>query len=224
MEQNLTQRVQGIYDRVNALWRLHESDLFSGACGFSILSGPPVPRPSLMLIGANPGFGVDDHEPRLEASWPPTSYIGDADWTLARKLRSIFAEAKRPEALKTSLQTNFLFFKSSSLSREGRYPWLSVSPSTRAFLEHRCSEEVIELIKNLRPGLILVLGLDPFDRHALNAETIMLDRTGKRRLLVTGDISGQPAIGVLHPSGARVAAEDWTRVSAYLATRIPAEG
>ncbi len=222
MEQNLTQRVQGIYDRVNALWGLHKADLFGGACGFSILSGPPEFEPSLMIIGANPGFGADDTEPHIEVSWPAASYIADADWTLARKLRAIFATAERPEALKACLQTNFLFFKSSSLGRDGRYPWLAVSPSIRATLEQRCSEEVIELIRNVKPGLILVLGLDPFDKHAANAETAMLDRSAKRRLLVTGEIAGYPAIGVLHPTGARVAAQDWSRVSGYLSTRIPA--
>lgn len=117
-------RVRRLYDWVNKLWVEHGDDLFGGACGFSVLSGPPIERALVMIIGANPEFGADDNQPSVEKTWPARSYIQDAQWSLARKIRAIFAEAGRSSSLDRAVQTNFLFFKTTTikLADDSRYP------------------------------------------------------------------------------------------------------
>jgi len=215
-------RVRRLYGRVNELWSEHRDDLFGGACGFSVLSGPPIERPQVMIIGANPGFGVDDDQPCVEETWPARSYIQDAQWPLARKIRAIFAEAGRSSHLERAVQTNFLFFKSSTIkfADDSRYPWEAVASGVRTKLERWCADEVEELVGALEPEIVLVLGIAPFDVHVRDASTVLMDRSGRRRLLAAGRIAGRPAVGILHPTGAQVAGADWSRVAAVLAERI----
>lgn len=214
--------VRGLYERVNVMWRMHREDLFGGACGFDVLSGPPAYRPAVMIIGANPGFGAHDRGPSEDATWPATSYISEAQWPLAIKIRSIFAEAGRSGALDTAIQTNFLFFKSSSImpGPGSRYPWRDIAPSVRMQLERWSAEEIRELIRVLEPALVIVLGTATFNAHAQHARTVLKDRTAKRDLLLEGMIAERPAIGILHPTGARVANADWSRVATELAQRL----
>ncbi|MBA2935648.1 hypothetical protein HZF05_16310 [Sphingomonas sp. CGMCC 1.13654] len=213
---------RGLYGRVNEMWGKHREDLFGGACGFDVLSGPPAYRPAVMIIGANPGFGAHDHRPSEDTTWPVTSYISEAQWPLAIKIRSIFAEAGRSDALDTAIQTNFLFFKSSSINAGpgSRYPWSDVAPMVRMKLERWSAEEIKDLIRVLEPALIIVLGTATFNAHAHHRRTVLRDRTGKRDLLLEGIIAERPAIGILHPTGARVANADWSRVSTELAERL----
>ena len=216
------ERVRRLYGRVNKLWLEHRDDLFGGACGFSVLSGPPIERPSVMIIGANPGFGADDNQPSVEETWPARSYIQDAQWSLARKIRAIFAEAGRSSDLDRAVQTNFLFFKSSTIkfADDSRYPWEAVAFGVQTKLERWCAHEVEELVSILEPEIVLVLGIAPFDLHAQDVSTVLMDRSGRRRLLVAGQIAGRPAIGILHPTGAQVAGADWSRVAAVFAERL----
>lgn len=211
-----------LYERVNAKWAEHGPSIFGGACGFSVLSGPPHFQPELMIIGSNPGFGADDTTPHVEDTWPENTYIVDADWSLARKLRSIFIDAQRQHVLLGAIQTNFLFFKSSSLGTDGQYPWRTVERSLRTELERWCANEMQDLVRVLAPRMILILGLAAFDQHASNAETVLKDGAGKRRLLMRGQLGESVALGILHPTGCRVTSADWNRVSAYLASTLPA--
>jgi hypothetical protein len=64
---------RSMYERVNQKWRDTGAKIFDGACGFSILGGPPVFGPELMVAGGNPGFGARDHQPHIEVSWPKRS-------------------------------------------------------------------------------------------------------------------------------------------------------
>ncbi|MFD1612768.1 hypothetical protein ACFSCW_13250 [Sphingomonas tabacisoli] len=223
-QQNSAERIEAraaqMYARINELWCEHREDIFGGACGFSILSGPPAHRPPLLVIGANPGFGANDHGPDVEICWPTTSYIGSATWPLAGKLRYIFERAGKGGLLDHALQTNFLFFKSSSLKKESRYRWFNLPGHLRSKLEGICAAELFELISMIEPRLILVLGLDPFDTYATGVDTVLRDRNGKRRLLVKGYIAGLPAVATLHPTGAQVANEDWMRVSDWLRQNV----
>lgn len=207
-----------MYERVNDLWSRRGNEIFDGACGFSVLSGPPIYRPKLMIIGENPGFGADDHEPHVERRWPEQSHITDASWILARKLRAIFDTGRHRNLLNTAIQTNFQFFKSSYIDKPSRFRWNSLPSLLRSELKIFCLHELTGYVRISEPKLILVLGLDVFDRHASEARPIMRDRSGKRRLLVEGRIFSVPAIGILHPSGAQVANEDWTRVASYIDT------
>jgi hypothetical protein len=72
----------------------------------------------------------------------------------------------------------------------------------------------------LEPEIVLVVSIAPFNVHAQDASTVLMDRSGRRRLLVAGRIAGRPAIGILHLTGAHVAGADRSRVAAVLAERL----
>lgn len=134
-QQQLERYATAMYARTNALWAQRGPEVFGGDCGFSILSGPPLVEPPLMVIGANPGFGADGHEPHLATGWPARSHLDDATWTLARKLRTIFSSPILRPMLSGAMQCNFNFFASSSIARESRYRRDDLPPAVRADLE-----------------------------------------------------------------------------------------
>ncbi len=201
-----------MYERINALWQERRSEIFDGACGFSLISGPPMLNPALMIVGANPGFGVSDYQPKIELSWPHRSYIPTGDWDLARRLLKIFGAGDGLGLLTGAVQTNFQFFKSASIKTPSRYRWFDLPALLRRDLDAACTKELSGFVDATSPAAILVLELDVFDTHATGATTILRDRANKRRLLVRGKVFHSPAWGVLHPTGAQVADEDWLRV------------
>lgn len=201
----------GTYERVNALWEARKHEIFDGACGFSILSGPPTFRPPMLTIGTNPGFGATDHVAHKEMTWPPTSYIPTAQWHLARKLRSIFAHDHGLGLLDGAIQTNFNFFKSGRVDSAALYRWTSLPRALRTDLEASCASELANLVRVMEPRRILVLGIGPFKRHATGSRELLRDRKNKRDLVVAGTLFGRSALAVLHPTGCRVDAMDWPR-------------
>jgi hypothetical protein len=215
-QQQLERYARAMYARTNALWAQRGPEVFGGDCGFSILSGPPLVEPPVMVSGANPGFGDDDHEPHLATGWPERSHVDDASWMLARKLRTIFDGPILRPMLSGAMQCNFNFFASSSIARESRYRWDDLPPALRADLESHSAAELRGYVAESRPVMILVLGIDTFDRHVGAGEIKLKDGSGRRRLMVAGRFAETPTFGILHPSGARVARADWQRVSEAL--------
>jgi hypothetical protein len=207
---------RGMYERVNQKWRDTGSRIFDGACGFSILGGPPRFGAELLTAGPNPGFGADDHQPHVEASWPKRSCLLHGTWHLPNQLRSIF-KAGLEHILEGAVHTNFLFFKSSTIKKPSRSRWNSLPKPLRDELQDFCFEELKGYVKVSQPNAILVLSTDAFDKHATNPDTLLRDKKGKRRLLMQGQIFGVSAYGVIHPTGARVDGEDWPRAARCIA-------
>jgi hypothetical protein len=202
----------GMYSRTNVIWNHNALNLFNGECGFSILSGPPIFRPEILFIGNNPGFGADDHQPHVEKHWPEESYLSDPKWKFARKICSIFG-SNNEMARQRAIQTNFLFFKSSSISKKSRYRWNDLPHAFRNDLQVFCDNELKGFVQVSMPNTIVVLGLGGFDNYATDCKEILRDRSGKRRLLVEGRLFGRQAHGIPHPTGSHIATEDWNRVT-----------
>jgi hypothetical protein len=209
-----------MYQRANEKWEEHGPEIFGGACGFSILSGPPIDRPDLLIVGENPGFGAKDRDAHVEACWPETSYLESADWPLALKLRWILDQAGMAGTLDRAVQTNFNFFKSSSSSRRGRFPWLDLDPLLRNSLERFSKAELNGFIARSKPNCVLVLGIGAFRRHAGAFEERLRDRKGRRVIIASGTIGGARSVALIHPTGAHVAGEDWTKVARWLRERF----
>lgn len=202
----------GMYARVTAEWKRSQPMLRQhGDWGFAILSSPARFRPTMMILGENPGFGKDDDGPHEDSLPSENSYI-DADWRLARILRQLFADAGITEMLHGAVIANFQFFKSPNLR-----DWAKISPPLRRNLEAASLREIEQLVYLTEPQQIMVLGLKAFDKHAKNhVIQFFLDESGRRRLLVTGSVYGRPAFGLMHPSGSRVSSPDWKHVSEWM--------
>jgi hypothetical protein len=212
-----------MYDRVKQLWAERGKEVFGGQCGFSILNGPAQYRPQLMILGANGGFGHKDDKPHFEASPPLVSSSGNTDWPLASRLRAMFDGWGLGQILNSSIQSNFLFFSSSAVSRAADsrgYRWQDLPEKLRTELEGFCLREIKGYVEVSEPKCLLVLGTQTFDRHADNVSTVIMDKSKRRRLLLQGRVFGRPALAILHPTGARVANEDWREVGPQLRQAI----
>ncbi|NHA14602.1 hypothetical protein [Thioalkalivibrio sp. XN279] len=205
-----------LYQRTYTLWRGLEGRYATWECRYSILYGPPVANPELMIIGSNPGFNTSDLYDAEVLTWPRKNEYLAKHWPLAVRLRSLFESAGAPGALAQSVGTNRLFFKSKSL---GRHPtglgWQDNPASIRRDLEAYCSAECEKLMAVLQPRRVLALGLGVFDQVVGVSES-QITGTGGRRIAASGFACGIPVLGIIHPTGARVSNVEWQRVAEWL--------
>lgn len=216
--QSVIQHCKALYERTYALWRGLEGQYPTWECRYSILYGPPITKPELMIIGSNPGFNASDLYDEEVLTWPGKNEYLAKDWPLAVRLRSLFESAGIPDALAQSVRTNRLFFKSKSLGRHPtRLGWQDNPASIRQDLEAYCSAECEKLMAILRPRCVLALGLGVFDQ-VVDVSESQIKGTGGRRIAASGFASGIPVLGIIHPTGARVSNLEWQRVVEWLAT------
>ena len=217
-DQSVIQHCKALYERTHALWRSLEGQYPTWECRYSILYGPPITKPELMIIGSNPGFNASDLYDEEVLTWPGKNEYHTKDWPLAARLRSLFQSAGVPDALAQSVGTNRLFFKSKSL---GRHPtglgWQDNPASIRQDLEAYCSAECERLMAVLHPRRVLALGLGVFDQ-VVDVSESQITGTGGRRIAASGFASRIPVLGIIHPTGARVSNLEWQRVVEWLAT------
>jgi hypothetical protein len=213
----LERSVKELYERVHQRWAIERHNLKTGECGFSVLGGPPILQPSLLILGENPGFNAEDQrlgQAHVETSWPEISNLCDpkCDWKMLTVLRQLLkAAGYSSEALQNIVMSNFLFFKSPSMRDWWSNEWACVER-----LEAFCKQEVASLISILKPKRIMVLGLRVFDQHAQGNNAVLNDANGRRRLLLTGKIHGVESFAIMHPTGSHVASADWDRVSEWM--------
>jgi hypothetical protein len=171
-------------------------------------------RPDLFILGSNPGYNPADLYDDEILTWPTENEYTTQNWPLATKLRSIFANAGLESLLERSLGTNRLFFKSKSLDRhETGLGWADNPKAIREQLEAYCAYELEQLIELIKPKIILVLGLSVFDNFANSVSRDVKGAKG-RRVAAVGSADGIKAIGIIHPTGARVSNADWVDVPA----------
>ena len=210
----------GVYQRTHELWRSLEGQFPTWSCRFGILYGPPSFRPDLLIVGKNPGFNPDDLFAEEVMTWPSENAYIRKHWPLAKKLRMVFDYAGEGSLLAHSLGTNRLFFKSKSIAREkSGLGWEDNPLEIRQRLEDFCFKELTGLMDFLEPKTVLALGLSVFDEMADSTDRDL--RSSKdRRLASFGSSNGRPIIGVIHPTGARVANEDWSIVARELSGEL----
>jgi hypothetical protein len=135
-------------------------------------------------------------------------------------LEQLFANAGLLPLLREAVMTNFLFFKSGSHTRNSDLRWMDLPKSVRTPLEEYSLEELRGLLTAMEPQQIMILGMGAFSKRASNQALGALANDGRRWLIGTGTLWGVPASGVMHPTGARWAAEDQERAAAWLRTRF----
>lgn len=217
MDDAILAHCEGIYHRTHALWTSLEGRFPTWKCRYSILYGPPSHRPELLILGANPGYNPDDLYDDEILKWPPENEYIAKDWPLAQRLRRLFSAANCGDLLEASLGTNLLFFKSRAIGHhESGLGWLDNPPHIRFQLESHCRQELNALIGILEPKAILILGLSVFDGFILDDVKPFLSPSG-RRVATSGKTKGIPAIGIIHPTGARTTNADWTLIARYIA-------
>jgi hypothetical protein len=209
-----------LYDRTRALWITLKGKYPTWCCRFSILYGPPMFSPDLLILGSNPGFDPSDLYDEEILTWPTDNEYTTQSWRLAKKLRSIFAEAGLEDLLKRSLGTNRLFFKSKNLNHhESGLGWADNPPNIQKQLGAYCANELEKLIRLLEPRVVFALGLSVFDDVA-DAVSCEIKGVKGRRVAAIGRVDGSKMLGIIHPTGARVSNEDWSIVAKTLAREL----
>jgi hypothetical protein len=211
---------RGLYDRTRALWNSLEGRYPTWPCRFSILYGPPIHEPDLLILGSNPGFNPRYLYDEEILTWPKANEYATQDWPLAAKLRRLFAAAGLESILEHSVGTNRLFFKSKCLGKhETGLGWGNNPSEIRDQLESFCDREINELIQMLKPKVIFVLGLAVFDAFADRVLYTVSGAKG-RRVAAVGLCGDSKVIGIIHPTGAQVSSQDWAAVSQTMATEF----
>lgn len=217
------EELRALHDRVAAIWFAERKHLFGGACGYSILGSRPTLRPRLMVIGANPGFSVEDAkgEAHIHNEWPEGSYLDGETWPLKERLREIFSKANASDVMQEAVVTNFNFFKSGSQTRETKHCWSELDKNVRHRVEQACLNELRWLVQVVAPQEIMVLGMDAFDRRVEPSGDEPI-RRGDRRLVGTGRLWNVPTFAIMHPSGARWSEGDKQIVTEWLKNHFAA--
>lgn len=193
---------------------------------FGIFYSPIQNRPTLMIIGANPGFDTDDDtkcQPRknLFYEWPPPDGRKKEHWEIARVLRNFFRQDHHEEILHYSVVTNLLFFKSRCLGRDAKtcQGWRdNGNAKDRHEIEDYCRDKVREIVRRLDPTRILALGMATWDKLAEGQVRLLVVRPKRNvRLAVMGTIFNKDALGIIHPTGARISHDECGEIAEHLA-------
>lgn len=124
MNPDLNAFCEDLYGEVQQYWEDKRNVLpRTWELKFGIFYSPVRYRPTLMIIGANPGFDTDDDtkappQKNLFYEWLPPEPRKSDHWQIARVLRGLFPQAHQEEMLRDSVVTNLLFFKSRCLGRD----------------------------------------------------------------------------------------------------------
>jgi hypothetical protein len=171
--------------------------------GFQILYGPPFVEAPIVFIGYQPGRGLkspgEERQYGSEDGWPPRSEYVTEDWTLAKKMRSMFPQ----ELLERCVGLNAIFIRSpnAQLYRS------RVEAKLRRAIEAFCLAKVGRIVGALRPKLVVVVGFETLALFGESSPVLISDKSG-RVLAKAACVAGWKALGTLHLSGARISQKD----------------
>jgi hypothetical protein len=181
--------------------------------GFKVFYSPIKSNPHLLIIGYQPGgdethFAAEDKYPfeRLDFSLPSENLYWSKDFTLAKRLQSLF-RGKETE-LRESVAFQLIFFR----SRSSR---LWHSNKMRDEMEAFCYDKVEQILTMIKPNILLVLGFETYRQlqNIIGKLESELVRGKRSRILVQcARWNGIRVIAILHPSGNRISADDWNKI------------
>jgi len=202
---------ENLYAEVQQYWESKRDFLpRTWALKFGIFYSPVRYRPALMIVGANPGFDSDDDtkSPPVENLFYDPKERNEKEWRISARLLKLFQIAGREHNLRYSVVTNLLFFKSRCLNTHtatGQGWCDNGNPKIRREIEGYCRVKVEQIVNKVDPARILVLGLTTWDRLADEPLKLRASRTkGRGRLAVAGTVFNREALGIAHPTGARI--------------------
>ena len=193
------QIVRQIEAETHQYYAAHHADFHDR--GYHVMYGPLVRDSPILFMGYQPGgdHRTDDHLlAAKEGVRPDVSYYASEEWPLARNMRTMFGT----ELLRRCTGLNAIFFRSPKIATYSH----EVSPFRRRDAAAFCGERVKRTIAALSPKLVVAIGFESL-RLFGPTQPALLNGRG-RTLLIENFIGEIPAMGTLHLSGARIAAED----------------
>jgi len=188
--------------------------------GFGVFYSPIYYQPDLMIIGYNLGGTEKDFKLDESVIIPEEHEYFVYDYKLARKQKDIWGRLNKINMLKESVKLNLNFFRSRNITQ-----WKTINKSLRKEIEIFCASKVKEIIFKVQPKVILVEGMKTYDELffkvfnvlSVNSETI---KRNKRRIFTKSVYDNKDIIGIIHPSGCRLAYEDFELIISSLKDAI----
>lgn len=209
----MKETAQSFIDSVHGMW-LKNRKIYE--TGYAVFYSAPRSRPDLMLIGLNPGGGIESFSATKEELMSPDEemeyirYRAVPSYPLAGKTVSLFESIGMLDVLGNSIKTNLNFFRSKK--------WVTL-PQQHA---GECQRLVLEMIAVFEPKAVLCEAIGVFDRlHRLMRDRFPSRACAEvgqrnRRLYasVTNDSSSRPVLlaGITHLTGSRPTAADVERI------------
>ncbi|WP_209405620.1 hypothetical protein [Pseudozobellia sp. WGM2] len=191
-----------ILRKLNQDWSSVPEPILSG---YTIFYSPIKFKPTILIIGDNPGGTESIRQKELPAEHEYFKY----DYHLARIMRNKIFKGERLNALlKNSVKTNRIFFKTKNLDEFNK---LVDSKNMEAY----CFNILDEIIFKLQPKLIFAESLGTF-RKLSSKETVLLKKESGKSLLVQGIHNDITVLGINHPSRAsyhKIDDNDWNKVN-----------
>jgi uracil-DNA glycosylase len=123
--------------------------------GFQILYGPPFAETRIFFIGYQPGKGTKTPEQERndgsEDRWPPICEYATESWRLASNMRRMFGKT----LLESCVGINAIFFRSWKIQNYCDH----VDADIRARIEEFCLPRVAEIVRAIRPKVVVAIGL-----------------------------------------------------------------
>jgi hypothetical protein len=192
-----------LMEEVRQKWEaLPPSLLKDSKAGYAVFYCPVPDNTPLLILGLNPGGGPKDTE--HQGIIPEEHEYLSCNYSIACKTRKLFEQSGYLWLLKKSVKSNLLFFRT-----KDKDSWNRVPKCLRKELTKFCDTHVQEIVRQLRPRVILLEGVQTFDQFRarifpMHGEESSTRRLGTRRIYVsTRSSPGILVIGILHLSGCR---------------------
>jgi hypothetical protein len=186
-----------VYSETARFYERLRPELGERAFGYKILYGPPKVGAPILFLAFQPGGEREDAEEGLIAGeregWPSRNEYAYAPYRLARKMQMIWGA----DLLDRCVGLNIVFFRSKNKDSWGLFP-----PDLRDRATQFCLRHVRELVRVLRPKLVVVIGFGTAREFVPGQIELQNDR---RRLIQGGTLWGNQALAVIHLSGANPA-------------------
>jgi hypothetical protein len=208
--------MQDLYFNTKKKWQAEGGN----EMGFAIFYSPIKVNPKIMIIGLNPGGGVESVDEPMKGPLSKHDYFVQ-NYPIARNMKRIFTHSELKSKLKNSVKLNLYFFRSRD--------WKSLQIPSH--LKIYCEERVKEIVSRLQPKVIVAEGFQTYKAlktfSALNIpdkEVFYPGTQRGRRIILIGQTLNIPLIGITHPSASRGISNDMLdKIGNHLKTILDSE-
>lgn len=176
--------------------------------GFGVFYSPIYYKPELMIIGYNLGGTEVDFDESKSLTIPEDHEYFVYNYKIASRQKEIWGRLNKIDTLRSSVKINLNFFRSRNIVQ-----WRTINKGIRNEIESFCANKAKEIIFKVKPKLILFEGMKTYDElfrkvfnlTAINSEAI---KRNNRRIFTKTFYDNKNIVGIIHPSGSRLAFED----------------
>lgn len=220
--ENLTKEIYSEYINKYSFWK-H---------GIKVFYSPVVTKPDLMIISYQPGGTEKNYIEEEKDSFEKgdfhlqafNSYV-ETTYTMSRRVRSLFDFDSGFKILSKSVVFPLIFFRAPTISA-----WRKELPKQqRVAMEEFCFSKVKEIIQELQPKKILILGVETYDQlkeilgDVTDEKILHARNNGGTRMAISSKCNSCSLFAVSHPSGSRISKADWNFLRELLKEELSAK-